>query len=88
MAEAGFPDMTVGSWQAVYVPKGAPKAVVSRLFTAVTNTMRDPEVGRRLATASAAVILSKSPSDFHNFWKKENDHWAKVVNDVGAVAQQ
>jgi tripartite-type tricarboxylate transporter receptor subunit TctC len=78
----------VGSWQAVYVPKGTPNAVVSRLFTAVTTTMRDPEVGRRLATASAVAIVSKSPSDFHDFWKKENDRWAKVVNDIGAVAQQ
>ncbi|MBI3916163.1 MAG: tripartite tricarboxylate transporter substrate binding protein [Betaproteobacteria bacterium] len=88
MAESGFPDMTVGSWQSVYVPKGAPNTVVSRLFTAVTNTMRDPEVGRRLATASAVAIVSKSPSDYHDFWKKENDRWAKVVKDIGAVTQQ
>jgi len=88
MAESGFPDMTVGSWQGVYVAKGAPDAVVSRLFPAVTNTMRDPDVVSRLATASAVVILSKSPADFHAFWKKENDRWSKVVNDIGAVAQK
>jgi hypothetical protein len=33
------------------------------------------------------VILSKSPADFHAFWKKENDRWAKVVKDIGAAAQ-
>ncbi|MEK6594111.1 MAG: tripartite tricarboxylate transporter substrate binding protein [Pseudomonadota bacterium] len=88
MAESGFPDITTGLWLGMYVAKGAPKAVVSRLFTSVTNTMRDPEVGRRLATASAAVVLSKSPGDFHNFWKQEHDRWARVVNDIGAVAQE
>ncbi len=88
MAEAGFPDMTVGSWQGMYVAKGAPTVVVNRLFTAFNNTMRSPEVARGLATASAVVILSKSPADFHAFWKKENDRWSKVVSDIGAVAQQ
>ena len=88
MAEVGFPDMTVGSWQGIFVAKAPPKAVVSRLFSAFTKTMSDPAVKRGLATASAAVILSKSPADFHAFWKKENDRWAKVVKDIGAVAQQ
>lgn len=87
MAESGFPDMTAGLWLGVYVTKGASTAVVSRLFTAVSNTMRDPEVGRRLATGSVEVVLSKSPGDFHNFWKQETDRWAMVVNDIGAVAK-
>ena len=39
MAEAGFPDMTVGSWQGVFVPKGTPTPAVNRLFSAVTKTM-------------------------------------------------
>lgn len=88
MAESGFPDITTGLWLGVYVAKDAPKAVVSRLFTSVTNTMGDPEVGRRLAITGAVVVLSKSPDDFRNFWKREHDRWAKVVNDIGAVEQE
>jgi len=88
MAESGFPDMTVGSWQGVFVAKGAPDAVVKRLFSAVQKSMKDPDVVKHLATASAVVILSKSPADFHSFWKKENDRWARVVKDIGAVAQK
>ena len=86
MKESGFPDLVVGSWQGVYVPKGTPKAVVNRLFPAVVNTMKDPEVVRRLGTASAAAITSKSPADFRKFWESEHNRWAKVVKDIGAVA--
>lgn len=86
MKEVGFPDHVVGSWQGVFVPKGSPGEVVKRLFPAVVNTMKDPEVIRRLATASAASITSKSPEDFHKFWVSEHNRWAKVVKDVGAVA--
>lgn len=88
MAESGFPELTVGSWQGFYVPKGTPRAVVMRLFPAVVNTMKDPEVVRRLATASAASITSKSPEDFRKFWVSEHNRWSKVVKDVGAVAQK
>jgi hypothetical protein len=35
--------------------------------------MQDPEMKRKLA--------------FHALWKKENDRWSKVVNDIGAVVQ-
>lgn len=86
MKESGFPDLVVGSWQGVYVPKGTPQAVVKRLFPAVVNTMNDAEVVRRLGTASAAAITSKSPEDFRKFWLSEHNRWAKVVKDIGAVA--
>ncbi len=86
MKEVGFPDHVVGSWQGVFVPKGTPQAVVDRLFPAVVNTMKDANVIKQLATASSAAIVSKSPADFRQFWEKEHNRWAKVVNDVGAVA--
>ncbi|MEK6592422.1 MAG: tripartite tricarboxylate transporter substrate binding protein [Pseudomonadota bacterium] len=86
MKEVGFPDLVVGSWQGVYVPKGTPRAVVDRLFKAVVTTMKDGEVIRKLGTASAAAIVSNSPADFHKFWVSEHNRWSKVVKDVGAVA--
>lgn len=88
MKEVGFPDHVVGSWQGVYVPKGTPPAIVKKWFPAVVATMKDPDVIRKLATASAATITSKSPEDFRKFWVSEHNRWAKVVKDVGAVAQK
>ncbi len=87
MKEVGYPDLVVGSWQGVFVPKGSPRAVVDRLFKAVVTTMKDTDVMKKLATASAAVIVSKSPADFRNFWVSEHNRWAKVVKDVGAVVR-
>ncbi|HXV11921.1 MAG TPA: tripartite tricarboxylate transporter substrate binding protein [Burkholderiales bacterium] len=86
MKESGFPDLVVGSWQGVFVPRGTPQAVVKRLFPAVVNTMNDADVIKRLGTASAAAITSSSPEDFRKFWVSEHNRWAKVVRDIGAVA--
>ena len=86
MKESGFPDLVVGSWQGVFVPKGTPRAVVTRLFPAVVNTMKDANVIAKLGTASAAAIVSESPEDFRRFWQSEHNRWAKVVKDIGAAA--
>ena len=88
LAEVGFPDLTVGSWQGIYVPKGTSRDIVAKLYTAVTKAMQGPEVESRLAKASAAVVLSKSPEDFRAFWENESNRWSKVVRDIGAVAQK
>jgi len=88
MAESGFPELTLGSWQGVFVPAGTSRPVVKKLFTAVTRTLDDAEVQKRLGTASAQVTLSKSPEDFTAFHKAQNEFWAKIVKDVGATAEQ
>ncbi len=85
MPELGYPELKVGSWQGVFVPKGTPRAVVTRLFPAVVNTMKDPEAVRRLATADAVAITSESPEDFRTFWVNEDKRWSKIVKDIGVV---
>jgi tripartite-type tricarboxylate transporter receptor subunit TctC len=87
MAESGFPDLVVGSWQGVYVPKGTPRAIVNRLFAAVVNTMKDAEVMRKLDTASAVAVTSESPEAFRKFWEAEHNRWAKVVKAIGAAVE-
>lgn len=88
MVESGFPELTLGSWQGVFVPAGTPRPIVKRLFAAVTRTLGDAEVLKRLGTASAQVTLSKSPEDFAAFHKAQTEFWAKIVKDVGATAEQ
>src|SRR5918992_1146044 len=67
MREQGF-DMVVGSWQGVFVPKGTPSAVVNKLFTATHETMKHPEVVRRLTESGISIITSASPAEFKKFW--------------------
>lgn len=87
MVESGFPAMTTGSWQGIFVPLGTPRPIVNRLYAAVTKTMADPEIIKRLATGSAEIITSKSPEDFARFTQAENDLWVKVIKDIGVVGE-
>jgi tripartite-type tricarboxylate transporter receptor subunit TctC len=87
MVESGFPEMTAGAWQGVYVPMGTPRPIVNRLFDAVTKTMADPEIVKRLQDTGSEVIVSKSPEEFAKFMKTETDLYAKVIKEIGLVGQ-
>ncbi len=87
MVENGFPTMTIGSWQGVFVPKGAPRDVVKQLYAAVIKTMEDATVKKRLGDGGVEVVVSKSPEAFGAFVKAENERWAKVIKEAGVVAE-
>lgn len=78
MREQGY-DMHVGSWQGVFAPKGTPRAVVDKLFNAAQQTMKSPEVQKRLTDSGVSVVVSKSPEDFAAFVKKENERFAELI---------
>jgi tripartite-type tricarboxylate transporter receptor subunit TctC len=87
MPEQGFESMKSGSWQGVYAPVGTPRPIVNRLFAVFTKVMADAEVTKRLNDNGVEVVTSKSPEEFAEFMKNENDKWAKVVKKVGVVGE-
>ena len=82
MREQGF-DMVVGSWQGVYVPKGTPNAVIGRLFKATHETMKHPDVVKRLTESGISIVTSASPAEFRKFWEAEIRRFGKVIKDAG-----
>ena len=87
MIELGYPELNLGSWQGIYVPKGTPRPVVNKLFTTFVKTVNDPWVGERYAKVSAQQITSKSPEEFGQFMKEQNAFWGKIIKDLGIPTQ-
>lgn len=85
--ELGFNELTIGSWQGVYLPIGTPPAVVKRMHAAVIKVMADPWVNERLGSGGADVITSKSPDDCGRFMKTQTDFWARLVKQVGVTGE-
>ena len=81
MREQGF-DMVVGSWQGIFVPKGTPRPIIDRLFKIAHETMKHPDVVKRMNEGGVSIVVSKSPEDFAAFHKRENDRFAKVIKDA------
>jgi tripartite-type tricarboxylate transporter receptor subunit TctC len=86
MAESGFPEMKIGSWQGLFAPRGTPSAAVSRLFGAVQKTMRHPDVVDRLQAGGVAAVLSESPAAFTAFVNSEIERFGKVIREAKITA--
>ena len=82
MREQGFPSMTIGSWQGIFVPKATPQAVIKKLFDVSHETMKHPEVVKRLSDGGVSVVLSNSPAEFRKFWESEDRRFAKGIKDA------
>jgi tripartite-type tricarboxylate transporter receptor subunit TctC len=87
MVESGYPELNLGSWQGVFVPKDTPKPIIDKLFGVIKKVVHDPWVGERYKKVSAQQITSDSLEDFATFMKTQNAFWAKVIKDVGIKTQ-
>lgn len=87
MIESGFPELNLGSWQGIFVPKGTPKPVIDKLFKVVRQVVHDPWVGARYEKVSAQQITSDSLEDFAAFMREQNAFWAGVIKDIGIKTQ-
>lgn len=85
ISEAGFKDLTGGSWQILAVPAGTPRDIVNKLYTATVATMMMPEIRDKLERQGAIVLTSKSPEAAREFLNNETQRWGKVVKDTGAT---
>ena len=86
MAEAGYPQLTSGSWQGIFVPTGTPKPVVDKLYSVVIETMKTPDVVQRLANGGVDVVTS-APGEFAKFVEKETERWVRAAREAGATAE-
>jgi tripartite-type tricarboxylate transporter receptor subunit TctC len=86
MAESGYPQLTSGSWQGIFVPTGTPKEVVDKLYAVTIETMKSPEVAQRLANGGVEVVTS-APGEFAQFVTRETERWGRAVKEAGATAE-
>ena len=84
-AEAGYPELTSGSWLGIYAPIGTPRPIVDRLHAALIKVLNDPWVLDRLAQGEAVPLTSKSPEEFAVFMKSQTEFWANIVKQLGVT---
>jgi tripartite-type tricarboxylate transporter receptor subunit TctC len=80
--EMGFPNVTSGSWVAVFAPAKTPDAVVARLNTEINALIKEPDSLDRLAKAGFDPV-EKSVAAANSYFKDEIDRWATMVKAVG-----
>ena len=85
MAEAGVPDVEVGSWFGVLAPGATPDAIVATLAREVAKAVASEDAKARME-AMGAEPEYLPPAEFSKLIRAETDKWAKLVKATGAKA--
>lgn len=79
-AESGFPELTYGSWFAVFAPAGTPAPVVEKLNAALKSALDDPAISTRLATLGIEPAYSTA-AHLARHTREEFEMWRKVIRE-------
>lgn len=87
MMESGIPNFEMSSWQAVYAPKGTPRAIVNRLNAEIVKALNMPDVRDKLEGQLAMEIVASTPEELTAHMAREIPRWAELVRKSGASAE-
>lgn len=82
IAEAGVKGYEATLWLGIIGPAGLPKEVVSKINTAVSGLIKQPDVQNALRNVGTEVTY-RTPEEFGKFLRSEHQKWAKVVKEIG-----
>jgi tripartite-type tricarboxylate transporter receptor subunit TctC len=83
--EQGLTDFDAYTWNAVFLPKGTPAALVDKLNQSIRKVMDNPAFRERLHTLGLIVVAPdrRSPEYLQKFIVREIDKWAAPIKASG-----
>ena len=80
--EAGYKDVELQNYYALFLPAKTPRDVVMKLHDAVVKTVNTPAVRDKLIETGADP-LTMTPEEFTRFVRADIEMWGKVVKAAG-----
>jgi tripartite-type tricarboxylate transporter receptor subunit TctC len=78
-AEAGYPAVSAGVWNGLFLPAGVPDEVVQALFKLTTDALSEPAVRASFEKANLVHWASQSPREFAAFIDGEIRKYAEIA---------
>ena len=83
MAEAGVDGVKVTTWYAIFAIKGTPRDIQDKMYRAIAQVMKDPDI-QRIWDSQGADLGAQPPAEFRTFVRSEIENWGRVVKESGA----
>jgi len=78
MMEAGFPELTLSGWNALYAPAGTPSEVIARLNAATGHALENAEMRAKLGALGVDLAFG-TPRELGDFTRAEIERYRKLV---------
>jgi tripartite-type tricarboxylate transporter receptor subunit TctC len=87
--ESGLPKFEAYTWNAIFLPKGAPREIVNKLHDAIAETMKTAIVKDRLEGLGVMIVPpeKETPEYLDQFVKSEIEKWAAPIRASGAEVE-
>lgn len=87
-AEAGMPRFRGSAWNALFAPKGTPKAVIEKLNAALVEALDDEATRKQLAELGCVIPAKgeRTPEALTRLVRAEIERWAEVFAPETAAA--
>jgi tripartite-type tricarboxylate transporter receptor subunit TctC len=79
--EAGLPGFYMSVWNALWVPKGTPMEIITKLNSAAMDAMADPVVRKRLEDMGLDIPArnQQTPEALGAFHRAEVEKWWPII---------
>ena len=87
--EQGLSDLEASYWNAIFLPKGVPADIVSKLHDAAIQAMKTPAVRERFEAMGAEIVAEdrSTPGYLGQFVKGEISKWTATIMASGVTVQ-
>ena len=87
-AEAGFPEIQASQFEALFAPRGTPRAVLDRLTAAINKVLAMPEVAMAMAPYALEIDGASSPEKFSIMLKEDRNRWIEVAKNANIKSSE
>jgi tripartite-type tricarboxylate transporter receptor subunit TctC len=84
--EAGYTDVELQNYYALFLPSRTPPDVVAKLHDSVVKTVNTPAVREKLV-GTGADPLTMTPDEFTRFLRADIEMWGRVVKAAGVKVE-
>ena len=87
--EIGLPGLYFSLWAGLFVPKGTPKNIISRLNAAAVTTVDDPATRQKLLEQGFVIPPreQQTPEALGDYQKAEIEKWWPIIKAAGIKAE-
>lgn len=87
--EAGAPGVYINTWYGLWVPKGTPQDVITKLNAAVRHALADPTIRQRLEESGQEIPPAdqQTAEALRAYHKAEIEKWTKIIKAANIKAQ-
>jgi len=87
--EAGLPGFHTAVWHGIWVPKGTPRDIITKLNAAIVESLADPAVRQRFADLGQDIPAreQQTPETLYAHQKAEIEKWWPMIKASGIKAE-